>query len=87
MTAGIAIALAVGVAGLAAFLGAPKLAAGKKVSARNVASFALLVVLCAFFYLFCVLSPQAANHRWLGLAIMGATAALFRLLTRFEAPR
>jgi hypothetical protein len=87
MTLGIAIALVVAAAGITVFVGAGKLAAGRRVTARSVGSFGLLVVLSAFFYLFCVLTPQAAGNRWLGMILIAGCAGIFRLMTRFESSR
>jgi hypothetical protein len=87
VNAGIVAALLVAAAGLGVFLGAGKLSAGRKISAKHLGSFGLLVVLIAFFYLYCTLAPLAPSRPWLGVAILAATLAVLRLMTKFEAPR
>ena len=86
MTAGVVVALVIGVLGVAAFFAAPRLARGK-VSARAIGSGSLLVVLVCFFYLFVELGRIANRTSWLGAAILFATFGVFRLMTRFESPR
>ncbi|MBI3552700.1 MAG: peptidylprolyl isomerase [Elusimicrobia bacterium] len=57
---------------------------GGRLSWRLAGSMGLLLVLCGFFLLFAAYAPWAGRSRWLGLGLLSAAVAVFRLMTFFE---
>lgn len=89
MTPLLGASVAVALVGLGLWLVARRRAAAQPSppkTAPPLATLGLLLVLGGFFVAFCALAPEAARTPWTGLAVFVATAALFRLMARFESP-
>ena len=67
--------------GLATFL-----LAGR-VPARALGAIGLVGVLIGFFALFVLVTPEAAGTDWRGIAVLFGSAAVFKLMNRFESAR